>query len=132
MPFKLTKDQITERAALAADLRRQGDALAAAIVAFNTAFGPVAELLTGAAAAYNQSLGSARNFAYAIAEEARGEFDDKSERWQEGDKGTEADAWIQQWEDASLDDVDFEPPEPMEEIDPSAHAVTLEDLPDSP
>jgi hypothetical protein len=80
MPFKLTKGQIIERSTLAADLRQKNDALAAAITAFNNALGPVANPLTAAAEAYNRSLEAARIFANAIAEEARSEYDEKSER----------------------------------------------------
>src|ERR1700733_1495655 len=103
MAFKLTKAQCKKRDALVTDLHEKGDAFAAAIIAFNEALDAVAKPLTDAAAAYNQGLESARNFASAIAQEARGAFDEKSDGWQEGDKGNEVEDWIQQWEEVCLD-----------------------------
>jgi hypothetical protein len=44
-------------------------------------------------------------------QDMRSEFDDKSEKWQEGDKGTEVAAWLDELSDVvdTLDGIDVEP-----------------------
>ena len=55
----------------------------------------------------------------------------KSESWQDREHGMQVRDWIEQWE-MSLDDVDLELPEPLEEIDPGEHAGAIEDAPGKP
>jgi hypothetical protein len=70
-----------------------------------------------AQADYNETVERARNLAGQISDTAQEDFDAKSERWQDSDTGIQVRSWIEQWE-MSLDDVDLELPEPLEEIDP--------------
>jgi hypothetical protein len=72
-----------------------------------------------------------RTLANQISEAAQEQFDAKSERWQESDNGMQVRTWIEQWE-MSLDDIDLELPEPLEEIDPDEHAGALESGPGRP
>jgi hypothetical protein len=103
MTFQLTKDQIAQRTALLARMQAAHDEL------------------TGAVVNYNQELAALRDFCNEISEENRSAFDEKTERWQEGDKGQEIDEWIQQWENLDLPDDLDEPDEScfsaVEEID---------------
>jgi cell division septum initiation protein DivIVA len=128
MAFKLRKDQLAERDALAADLRKKAEALNMAIVAFNQAIEPVSQAVSEALADYNGILEKARALAGSITELAQEQFDAKSEKWQESDKGIEVRSWIEQWE-MSLDDVDLELPEPLTEIDPDEQAGEIEAAP---
>jgi hypothetical protein len=132
MAFKLKKGQISERDALAVDIRAKAEALDAAIRAYNEGLEMLAEGLTNAAEAYNESLSDVREFVSGIAEDGRAEFDEKSERWRAGEKGQEADSWVQAWEAVEIEDFEFETPEPIDEIDPSELGGTLEDLPEAP
>jgi hypothetical protein len=118
MAFKLNKGQISERDALAVDIRAKAEALDAAIKAYNEGMEPLAQAVTDAAREYNESLSDVREFVTGIAEDGRAEFDEKSERWQAGEKGQSADSWIQAWEAV--------------EIDPSELGGSLEDLPEAP
>jgi hypothetical protein len=52
-------------------------------------------------------------------------FDAKSERWQDSDNGTQVRTWIEEWE-MSLDDIDLDLPEPLEEIARDEYASVLE------
>src|ERR1700686_4391762 len=131
MAFRLRKDHLTERDALAADLRKKAEALNIAIAAFNQAIEPVSQAVGEALADYNGTLEKARALASSITEPAEEQFDAKSEKWQESDKGIEVRSWIEQWE-MSLDDVDLELPEPLEEIDPEEHAAALASGPGRP
>ena len=124
--FKISKQQLVERDALAADLRKKAEALNSAIVAFNQAIEPLSQAVHEAMDDYNEILEKARALASSITEAAQEAFDAKSEKWQSSDKGIEVRSWIEQWE-VSLDDVDLELPEPLDEVDPDDHAGQIED-----
>jgi uncharacterized coiled-coil DUF342 family protein len=131
LAFKLSKQQLTERNALAADLRKKAEALNIAIVAFNRAIGPLSEAVGKAQEDYNEILEKARTLAGSITEAAQETFEAKSERWQESDKGMQVRSWIEQWE-VSLDDVDLELPEPLTELDPNEQAGVVAGAPPNP
>jgi outer membrane protein TolC len=95
MAFRLRKDQLTERDALAADLRKKAEALNIAIAAFNQVIEPVSKAVGEALADYNGTLEKARALASSITEPAQEQFDAKSEKWQESDKGIEVRSWIE-------------------------------------
>jgi hypothetical protein len=131
MAFKLSKGQVTERAALAAELRTKGAALNIAIVAINQAIEPLAQPVSQALDAYNGTLDRARILAGGIVEAAQQAFDAKSEKWQDSDKGVQVRSWIEQWE-MSLDEVDLDLPEALPEVDPEAPAGVLGDTSPTP
>jgi hypothetical protein len=124
MAFKVTREQLARRDVLAADLRAKATALNTAIAAFNREVGPLARAVAEAQA-YNETVERARTLASQISQTAQEVFEAKSERWQDSDSGIQVRAWIEQWE-MSLDDIDLDLPEPLEEIDPDEHASALE------
>jgi hypothetical protein len=129
--FKLSKPQLAERKALAADLRKKAVALNTAIVAFNEAVEPLSQAVGEAQGDYNGILEKARTLTSSVTAVAQQKFDAKSEKWQESDKGILARCWIEQWE-MSLDDVDLDLPEPLTEIDPDESAGRIEAAPPNP
>jgi hypothetical protein len=131
MAFKTTKAQLAQRDALAAELRSRAYLLNVAIGKFNRELAPLTEALVEAQANYNETMEHARTLASEISEPAQEQFDAKSERWQDSDAGTRIRTWIEQWE-MSLDDVDLDLPEPLEEIDADEHASILEGGPGKP
>jgi hypothetical protein len=131
MAFKLSREQLAKRHTLASDLRDKALTLNIAIAAFNEGVGPLAKAVTEAQDAYNETLEAARSLADDIAENAREQFEARSERWQDGEKGQQVREWFERWE-VSLDDVDLDLPQPLEEIDPEDHASEIEDAPGSP
>jgi hypothetical protein len=131
MAFKISKIQLTERDTLAAELRNKGAALNSAIVGFNQAIEPLSRAVGEALDAYNAILERARTLAGGIVETAQEAFDAKSGKWQESDRGIQVRSWIEQWE-VSLDDVDLELPEPLQEVAPDEQAGALEGAPPSP
>jgi hypothetical protein len=116
---------LAERDALAADLRKKGEALNVAITAFNQAIEPASQAVREALEDYNEILEEARNLASSVTEAAQGEFDAKSEKWQDSDKGIQVRSWTEQRE-VSLDDVDLELPETLTEIDLDDQAGQIE------
>jgi chromosome segregation ATPase len=125
MAFKTSKDQLARRDALAADLRRRANELNVAIATYNEKLDTLVREVVEAQARYNDAMERARTLASEISEPAQAEFDAKSDRWQESDAGIRIRLWIEQWE-ISLDDVELEVAEPLEEIDPEEYAGQLE------
>jgi hypothetical protein len=124
MAFKLGKQQVAERNRLADELRQQGKTLNAAIVAYNAAVGPLSKALDEAVEEYNDILERARTLTGTVVDAAQQEFDGKSQRWQEGDKGNRVRSWIEQWE-INLGGVDIDPFSPLEKIDPEINADAI-------
>jgi hypothetical protein len=71
----------------------------------------VAEAQTGC----NETLEMAHAVAASVAESAQTLFDD-NERWQDGETGNQVGTWID-YSELSLDEVDLDLPEPLEELD---------------
>jgi hypothetical protein len=124
--FTLSKEQLTERAAFAAALRTKGAALNTAILLFNQAIEPLSQAVRDALADYNGILERARTLTGGIVETAQAAFDAKSEKWQASDKGIQVRGWIEQWE-MSLDDVDLDLPERLQDVDAQEPAGALAD-----
>jgi hypothetical protein len=131
MAFKLSKQQVAERDALAGALRQKAKQLNIAIDAFNQSVAPLTLTVRKALDDYNEALEKARTLASSVTEAAQAEFDAKSEKWQESNKGIEVRVWIEQWE-VSLDDVDLDLPEPLATIDPDVPAEAIEGAPPDP
>lgn len=73
----------------------------------------------------NATLTEARNFIEDIVNERQGDYDDKSERWQDGDNGQNAQAWLQEWESGinELEDVEAVEDLVVEIAIPDAHNI---------
>lgn len=127
--MRLSKQQERERAAL---VKRLADAGRLVEVRFAALVSELAELtapVNEAISAYNLLLLEAAAFAEAIGEDCRAAFDEKSERWQESDRGQEAESFISEWEGFDADalrEVAIIEPELEEK---PCHAKALEDLP---
>jgi hypothetical protein len=80
----------------------------------NAQLGKLREELNEAFRAYNETVGGAAGFRDAIVAQAEKNFSNKSEKWQEGDRGSKVQEWISSWNDLDLDEL--EAPE-IEEIE---------------
>jgi hypothetical protein len=129
--FKLNKTQIKERDRLAAALRESGDAMVLAVTTFNEELETLKEPLIEALTAYNVLLAETKEFVEGFLKEAQGDFEDKTETWQDGEKGEQAKEWLDAWEELDLEEIDFDFPDPIaEDFDSSEHAVALEEAPE--
>ena len=131
MAFKLSREQLAARDALATVLRGKAEVLNIAIAAFNRGVEPLSRAVGEALNDYNGILETARTLASSISETAQEAFEAKSQRWQDSEKGVGVRSWIEQWE-MSLDDVELELPGELEEIDPDEHADCIKEGPGSP
>lgn len=114
MAFKLTKAQIKERDSMVAALREKAEAMTAAKTAWEEAVND-----------YNGAISDTKTFVENLAAEFRDEYDNKSERWQEGERGEAASTFVEAWEEVSLDAHDADDTD----IDTEADIDAVEGLP---
>ena len=113
---KLTKEQIKRREELAAAIRKQKDVLNEAICDFNDAILAASSEVTGALADYNDAVKAANAFQQDIASEIDNFISDKSEKWQEGERGEAYTAWKEIWEE-ELETFDVDLPNNLDELE---------------
>jgi hypothetical protein len=133
MALKLTKAEAERQTALVADLQAQKDAMQKAIEDFNTALETARADLREAVGKYNDVVSEVNGFAADIASRLDDEINNKSEKWQEGEKGEAATAWKDEWEaiDFSELDVDELAPSDIDDFDDDS-AETLEGISTEP
>ena len=128
MAFKLTKEQRKQldhfQSALAAERRRIQEKFDDLMESIR------ADIRTANArsADYNALVKQAQAFVTEIAEDHRDAYDEKSERWQEGDAGQAALAFVEAWENVDLDEI--EPIQILMPDPPSFGEAALKDLPE--
>ena len=107
MALKLTKDEIKQKDDHVSELEKQMANMENAVNVFNAAMETARVDLRDAVSKYNEALTAARGFAEDIASRLENEIDDKSEKWQESDKGQAAASFKDDWEGVELqDDLD--------------------------
>lgn len=127
----LTKKQASEREAGGRRLRDTAASLEAAVEEYNAAIESLKAPVEAALEAYNEALAAAADFAEGVVADAQSEWDDKSERWQESERGLAVQSWIQEWQALTLDEAAIHFPDNLEFPDLSA-ADEIDGLPDVP
>jgi predicted nuclease with TOPRIM domain len=128
MAFKMTKAQLKERDGFSKGLNDAAEQVKEKVEAANAA---LAELRT-AVEEYDAKLESAKEFVDAIATEAQDAYDEKSEKWQEGEKGDAVSSWIDELQSADIPDaLEITIPEDIGEPTMD-HADTLDGLSEEP
>jgi hypothetical protein len=132
MAFKLDKQEIARRDQIKEELVELRGKLEDAVSTYNAALEGLKAPVEEALAAYNVAVEEARGFAEDIANQADNEISNKSEKWQEGEKGQAASEWKDAWENEEFSEVEIQFPEELaiadEEID---HDGRLEGLPEA-
>ena len=127
----LSTPQLSERDALCDRLRDTYAALEAALDAYNAAtsvhWPPIAEALS----AYSRVVEEAKGWCEDIATTIQSEIEEHSDTWQEGDKGQAFAAWQAEWEQADLETIEMEAPEPLS-LDVNDQSEVLDALPEAP
>lgn len=65
---------------------------------------------------YNGALSDARDFIDEKHTAFEDEYGEKSEKWQEGDRGSAARDWIDSFESVDLEDAELDAPDSLEEV----------------
>lgn len=129
MAFKLNKDEKARRDQLVKDLQEHVSKLEDAVNVYNDETAKLRAPVETALAAYNEIAEQARGFAEDIANQADSDISDKSEKWQEGERGQAATEWKDAWEGIDISEVEVEWPEDLT-IEAPSHADDLEQLPE--
>jgi coenzyme F420-reducing hydrogenase alpha subunit len=128
---KLSKTQDQERTRLADELQEKHEALEQAVDQFNQTLTEAREKLETVIGEYNAALEETRAFVEEIASDMETYYDERSEKWQEGDAGTNYSDWKDQWDINEFNDVEIEFPDDLN-FDVEEHGTKLADLPSEP
>lgn len=127
---KLSKVQKERQAELVRKLNVKASAVESAIDRFNDRE-ELKRRVVESLDEYMSALAESRAFREEIADSLEAYKNERSEKWQESEAGSDYESWIDSWRDCELDDIDFEFPEQMgiPELDA---AESLEQIGDSP
>lgn len=128
MAFKLKRRELKRRDELIAELIDKRNKLASAIEKFNSALYDLKEELQPVIDDYNATLDALNSFRDEIVSRLDSEYESKSERWREGDRGLEAIEFIESWEALDADNIEIELPDDLG-FDVLNHAEELSELP---
>lgn len=106
---RLSKEQVKRHAQLATDLHEAYREMEAAIGYYNVAVSEAFAKLAPAVEAFNAKVTEANEFIGEVHDEQEAYFDEKSERWQEGDAGSAYSDWKGEWE-TEVEEVELEEP----------------------
>lgn len=120
---KLTK----RKDVLLDELRDKKNDLEAAISDFNAALAELRTPVEDAIAAYNEQLAIVKEFTEEVAEHISEYISEKTDSWQESEKGEAANDLLSTWEQIDLDDFELDLPEDLDESLPT-HDDDLEEL----
>jgi uncharacterized coiled-coil DUF342 family protein len=98
MAFKLTAAEKTEKNDHFTKLSAKSDELLAARDVLNSKVQEAVEEYNNHVQNYNELVNQANGFRSDVAARLQGEYDDKSEKWQEGDEAGSAQEFIDAWE----------------------------------
>lgn len=129
MPFKLNKTKSKERDALVAALEIAASALNSAVESANEKIGEINAALDKAVSDYSDVLSNVREWRDDLTESAQDEYNEKSDKWQEGEAAGSASAWIEAWNEIDFDDLDAITIDEIEVAD-LEHRDRLEAAPD--
>jgi hypothetical protein len=116
MAFKLTNGDIKERDNMIGSVQDKQQTLTEAITKFNDVIEEQKSAVEDCLNDLNGAIFDLRNFIEQKRDEFQGEFDDKSEKWQEGDRARAIADWIGTFDNVSLEDAQIEFPELLEEV----------------
>jgi polyhydroxyalkanoate synthesis regulator phasin len=118
---KLSKKQLEQRDHFDSRIHDHFDELEAAISTFNEKVAALhAELIVPEVEKLNVTLGEAKEFVDELHSDAENYYNERSEKWQEGDKGQEYNTWFENMSNVGESIEEVEVPEPTE--------ITLDDL----
>lgn len=121
MAFKLTKEEKQSRDEHDEKLRTAHETVVASIKAYNEAREKLWQDISDAATAFDE--------AHDVGSRLSDEFSDKSEKWQESDRGQEVQNFFGEYENFSLETLDLEDPGDINEPDAPSESF-FEGLPE--
>jgi hypothetical protein len=118
--FKISKTEEKQFADLTAKFEAQIETVRTAVEAYNETMSEARGKVDDELAVLNELRDNVRGFFEDIHSERQGEFEDKSEKWQEGDRGEATRSWLDRLEEIAsnveeeiemdtVDDLTFDP-----------------------
>lgn len=116
MAFKFSKQDIKDRDDVVDAARKKLGILNGAIEQFNADVAEKWAEVEEALNDYNGAISDAYEFVDRVKTEFNDAYEEKSEKWQEGDRGSAAREWIDSFDSVELEQVEMDAPEPLEEV----------------
>lgn len=110
----ISKGRRTEIAVKLVELTAEAAALGKAIDDYNNGMLELRDDVEDAIANYNERRGELKGIYEEIADEARTYYDERSERWQEGDAGSDYATWVETLENFDIEEIEIELPADLE------------------
>jgi hypothetical protein len=129
MALKLSKAQRAKRDEFVTRLNEASGKISTAVDEFNSALETLKAPIEAAVEAYNEIVVEAKEFTDEIAGDADNEISEKSDTWQEGERGQAAVGWKDEWQSIDLDEIEVELPDEIS-FDEPLHADDLESAPE--
>ena len=126
----LNKQRLKDKKRIEDALRESFSKLESAIEEFNTTLDQEWQKVQEAVDAHNAKVTEANEFSDEVSSEINDYIGDKSDNWQEGDRGQVYASWQESWE-AELEEIDLEKPTEIDVPDENV-ADTFGDLPNEP
>jgi len=133
MAFRISREKRAEIDAQLTELTDAKDALDNAVVAFNDRMSEAWEAVEEAVNAYNGVRDDLVGMVDGEADDQQSQYDDKSEKWQEGDTGQAVQEWIESLRTAvgDINEVAMDKPEDLSVDDVvGGDDITIEDAPE--
>jgi len=129
--MKLTKKQLRERDAVTVKLTCAEEDLTEAVETYHTAVQEAWAALTTAVETYNEALAEGRQWV----EDRKNELDDfianKTEKWQESEKGQAVESMREEYDNIDLNDIELTEPDEFE-LEMESHHELIDNLPTEP
>lgn len=130
MAFKLTKDEMKTKTELGESLEKAWASVEEAVGVYNDDIKVAKEKVTKVIASFNDVAAQAATFIAGVAERAEGEIGDKTEKWQESEKGEAAASWKDEWSEFDADGIEIMDWWPEELVIEQPTVVDLDALPE--
>lgn len=131
-PFKLTKADIERRNEISQRAVQAKTELDTGFEEYNRCLASAQEALEVLLTAYNEVVEEVNGFTEDIGRAHREVFDNRTNAWQDGERGRAANAWIEQYEESTIESLEVEWPTPLvvEDMGITDIEERLDELPD--
>lgn len=123
--MKLSKQDVERRDEYVKELRAAADVVEDAINVFNASMRDSWETAKQAIGKYNEIIAGVAGWRDDLVNQLESDIEEKSERWQDSEKGQSANDWKSEWENLDLETYDIDMPDEVES-ETLSHADDLE------
>lgn len=117
MAFKLTKDEKKARDEHDEKLKEAHAAVVEAVKAYNEKRAELWDAISSACDAFDEAREAAEEWARDVGSRIDDECSEKSDKWQDSDRGQEVQSWKGEYENFSLEALELEDPGDIDEPD---------------